>query len=200
MKIICVHNNYNQNCEEIDSGYSNEPIIFIKPDTALLKTKDFYIPEFSNEIYFELGLVVKISKLGKYILQENTSKHYEKIGIGLDFTAADLYRKLKTNGMPWEKAKSFDGSAIISDFFSIDNFNCKTNFHIQKNNNIIQNRNIQYEISIIDELISYISKYFTLRVGDLVFIKISSDAVKVVENDLLEIYLNEEKILTIKIY
>jgi len=197
MKIICVHTNYNQNYE--DSKYSNEPILFIKPDTTLLKTKDFYIPEFSNEIYFELGLVIKISKLGKYILQENTSKHYEKIGIGLDFTAADLYRKLKTNSMPWEKAKSFDGSTIISDFFPINNFNYKTNFHIQKNNNIIQNENIQDKISIIDKLIPYISKYFTLRVGDLVFIKISSDAINIVENDLLKIYLNEEKIITIKI-
>jgi len=200
MKIICVQNNYNQNSKEFSHYYLNDPILFIKPDTSILKSKDFYIPEFSNEIHCELGIIIKISKLGKYILQENSIKHYEKIGIGLNFTAIDLYKKLKKSGLPWEKSKSFDGSSIISDFFPIKNFNDRANFHIQKNNNTLQNINIQEKILIIDELISYISKYFTLRIGDLIFIKTSSDSIKIIENDLLDIYLDNEKILTTKIY
>jgi len=204
MKIICIHNRYTLQSKEsnkkLNSETINEPILFIKPDTSILKTKDFYIPEFSNEVYCEIGLTIKISKRGKYILPENAIKHYEKIGFGLDFTAMDLHDYLVKNGLPWEKSKSFDGSAIISDLFPIENFNDKINICIQKNKNIIQNINISDFFIEIDDLISYTSKYFTLRVGDLVFIKISSDTIKINENDIIEAYFDDKKILITKVF
>ena len=133
MKIICVGRNYTEHAKELKNEIPTEPVLFIKPDTSVLKGSDFYIPEFSNDIHYELELVIKISKGGKYIQEENAAKHYEQIGLGIDFTARDLQSKLKEKGLPWEKAKGFDGSAVVSDFFPVENFNAEEiHFELKK--------------------------------------------------------------------
>ena len=123
MKIICIGRNYAEHAQELGNEVPQEPVIFLKPDTAVLKGNDFYIPEFSQEIHYELELILKISKGGKYIQQENAHQHFNEIGLGIDFTARDLQQSLKSKGLPWELSKSFDGSAVLSSFFPKTDFN-----------------------------------------------------------------------------
>jgi len=200
MKIICVYDDYISLCEKINNETQIDPIIFIKPDTALSRNKDFYIPEFSNKIHCELGLVVKISKLGKYILEENSKNYYENIALGFDFTATDLHDNLKEKGLPWEKSKSFDNSVIISDFFPLKNINNEINFCAYKNISVFYEITLKNVFNVIDKLLSYISKYFTLRIGDLVFVKLPLEGVNISENDLLEADFNNNKVLNIKVF
>lgn len=201
MKIICVGRNYVAHAHELKNEVPTEPVLFMKPDTAILKGNDFYIPEFSNDIHYEAELVIKISKGGKYIPVENASKHYDQIGLGIDFTARDLQSQLKEKGLPWEKAKAFDGSAVISDFFPIANFNKdEIHFSLQKNKVQVQDGNSQNMIFSIDKLISYISEYFTLRVGDLIFTGTPAGVGPIAENDTLDGYLENEKVFSVKVY
>ncbi|HFK5568785.1 fumarylacetoacetate hydrolase family protein [Elizabethkingia meningoseptica] len=201
MKIICVGRNYTEHAKELKNEIPTEPVLFIKPDTAVLKGSDFYIPEFSNDIHYELELVIKISKGGKYIQEENAEKHYEQIGLGIDFTARDLQTRLKEKGLPWEKAKGFDGSAVVSDFFPVDNFNSEEiHFELKKNNQVVQEGNSKDMIFGINALIAHISQYFTLRVGDLIFTGTPAGVSKVEENDLLDAYLEKQKVFSVKVH
>ncbi|MCT3757800.1 fumarylacetoacetate hydrolase family protein [Elizabethkingia anophelis] len=201
MKIICVGRNYTEHAKELKNEIPTEPVLFIKPDTSVLKGSDFYIPEFSNDIHYELELVIKISKGGKYIQEENAAKHYEQIGLGIDFTARDLQSKLKEKGLPWEKAKCFDGSAVVSDFFSVENFNAEEiHFELKKNNQTVQEGNSKDMIFDINKLIANISQYFTLRVGDLIFTGTPAGVGKVEENDILDAYLENEKLFSVKVH
>ncbi|AQX03933.1 fumarylacetoacetate hydrolase family protein [Elizabethkingia meningoseptica] len=201
MKIICVGRNYTEHAKELKNEIPTEPVLFIKPDTAVLKGSDFYIPEFSNDIHYELELVIKISKGGKYIQEENAEKHYEQIGLGIDFTARDLQTRLKEKGLPWEKAKGFDGSAVVSDFFPVDNFNSEEiHFELKKNNQVVQEGNSKDMIFGINALIAHISQYFTLRVGDLIFTGTPAGVGKVEENDLLDAYLEKQKVFSVKVH
>ncbi|WP_407482782.1 fumarylacetoacetate hydrolase family protein [Elizabethkingia meningoseptica] len=201
MKIICVGRNYTEHAKELKNEIPTEPVLFIKPDTAVLKGSDFYIPEFSNDIHYELELVIKISKGGKYIQEENAEKHYEQIGLGIDFTARDLQTRLKEKGLPWEKAKGFDGSAVVSDFFSVENFNSEEiHFELKKNNQVVQTGNSKDMIFGINALIANISQYFTLRVGDLIFTGTPAGVGKVEENDVLDAYLENEKVFSVKVH
>ncbi|AJW63604.1 Fumarylpyruvate hydrolase [Elizabethkingia miricola] len=201
MKIICVGRNYTEHAKELKNEIPTEPVLFIKPDTSVLKGSDFYIPEFSNDIHYELELVIKISKGGKYIQEENAAKHYEQIGLGIDFTARDLQSKLKEKGLPWEKAKGFDGSAILSDFFPVENFNTEEiHFELKKNNQTVQEGNSKDMIFDINKLIANISQYFTLRVGDLIFTGTPAGVGKVEENDILDAYLENEKLFSVKVH
>lgn len=201
MKIICVGRNYTEHAKELKNEIPTEPVLFIKPDTSVLKGSDFYIPEFSNDIHYELELVIKISKGGKYIQEENAAKHYEQIGLGIDFTARDLQSKLKEKGLPWEKAKGFDGSAVLSDFFPIENFNTEEiHFELKKNNQTVQEGNSKDMIFDINKLIANISQYFTLRVGDLIFTGTPAGVGKVEENDILDAYLENEKLFSVKVH
>ncbi|HFK5584619.1 TPA: fumarylacetoacetate hydrolase family protein [Elizabethkingia anophelis] len=201
MKIICVGRNYTEHAKELKNEIPTEPVLFIKPDTSVLKGSDFYIPEFSNDIHYELELVIKISKGGKYIQEENAAKHYEQIGLGIDFTARDLQSKLKEKGLPWEKAKGFDGSAVVSDFFSVENFNAEDiHFELKKNNQTVQEGNSKDMIFDINKLIANISQYFTLRVGDLIFTGTPAGVGKVEENDILDAYLENEKLFSVKVH
>lgn len=201
MKIICVGRNYTEHAKELKNEIPTEPVLFIKPDTSVLKGSDFYIPEFSNDIHYELELVIKISKGGKYIQEENAAKHYEQIGLGIDFTARDLQSKLKEKGLPWEKAKGFDGSAVVSDFFSVENFNAEEiHFELKKNNQTVQEGNSKDMIFHINKLIANISQYFTLRVGDLIFTGTPAGVGKVEENDILDAYLENEKLFSVKVH
>ncbi|WP_336665291.1 fumarylacetoacetate hydrolase family protein [Elizabethkingia meningoseptica] len=201
MKIICVGRNYTEHAKELKNEIPTEPVLFIKPDTAVLKGSDFYIPEFSNDIHYELELVIKISKGGKYIQEENAEKHYEQIGLGIDFTARDLQTRLKEKGLPWEKAKGFDGSAVVSDFFPVQNFNSEEiHFELKKNNQVVQEGNSKDMIFGINALIANISQYFTLRVGDLIFTGTPAGVGKVEENDLLDAYLEKQKVFSVKVH
>lgn len=200
MKIICIGRNYSEHAKELGNAIPDQPVIFMKPDTAVLKGNDFYIPEFSNDVHYELEVVVKISKGGKYIQKESANKHYEEIGLGIDFTARDLQSDLKSKGLPWELAKGFDGSAVVSNFFKKENYNLESlNFSLRKNKEKVQNGNSKDMIFSIDDIIAFVSQYFTLRVGDLIFTGTPEGVGKVSENDVLEAYLEDEKILDIRI-
>ncbi len=201
MKIICVGRNYGEHAKELGNEIPEDPVIFMKPDTALLKKgSDFYIPEFSDDIHYELEVVLKISKGGKYIQKENASKHYDEIGLGIDFTARDLQSKLKGKGLPWELAKGFDGSAVVSDFVSKDNYDLENlNFSLIKNSEKVQDGNTCEMIFSPEDIIAFASQYFTLRVGDLIFTGTPKGVGKVSENDLLEAYLEDQKLFSLKI-
>ena len=172
MKIICIGRNYAKHIEELDNERPDEPVIFLKPDSAILpKNHPFYIPTFSDDIHYEVELLVKINRLGKHIAPKFVHKYYDEIGLGIDFTARDLQAKLKAKGLPWEKAKGFDGSAVISEFVTKDQFSDLNNisFSLEKNNEIVQNGNTKSMLWKIDDLIVYISQFMTLKIGDIIF-------------------------------
>jgi len=201
MKIICVGRNYGEHAKELGNEIPEDPVIFMKPDTAILKKgSDFYIPEFSDDIHYELEVVLKISKGGKYIQKKNAGNHFNEIGLGIDFTARDLQSNLKSKGLPWELAKGFDGSAVVSDFVSKENYDLKNlNFSLTKNNEKAQDGNTSEMIFSPDDIIAFASQYFTLRVGDLIFTGTPKGVGKVSENDILEAYLENEKLFSLKI-
>lgn len=201
MKIICIGRNYAEHAQELGNEIPENPVIFMKPDTAVLKKEsDFYIPEFSNDVHYELEVVLKISKGGKYILEENAHKHYEEIALGIDFTARDLQSHLKGKGLPWELAKGFDGSAVLSEFYPKNKFNLtELQFSLLKNKEEVQKGNTNLMLFSPDKIIAFVSQYFTLRVGDLIFTGTPKGVGKVEENDFLEAYLEEEKVLDLRI-
>ncbi len=200
MKIICIGRNYAEHAKELGNEIPESPVIFMKPDTAVLKGSDFYIPEFSDDVHYELEVVLKISKGGKYILEKNADKHYEEIGLGIDFTARDLQSKLKEKGLPWELAKGFDGSAVLSDFFSKEDFNLENlNFSLLKNKEKVQDGNTSMMIFSAEKIIAFVSQYFTLKVGDLIFTGTPKGVGKIEENDVLEAFLEDQKVLELRI-
>ncbi|MDD4191642.1 MAG: fumarylacetoacetate hydrolase family protein [Mangrovibacterium sp.] len=173
MKIICVGRNYGAHIRELNSEVPEEPVIFMKPDSALLRNNDpFYIPDFSNDLHYECELVIRIKRLGSHIEPRFANRYYDEIGLGIDFTARDLQNKLKDKGLPWEKCKAFDRSAVIS-----ANFVSKTNlpdvhsikFELRKNGVTVQQGDSARMLFPVDELISHVSRYFTLKIGDLLF-------------------------------
>ncbi len=201
MKIICIGRNYSEHAKELGNEVPENPVIFIKPDTSVLKKgADFYLPEFSNDIHYELEVVLKISKGGKYIQEKNAHKHFDEIGLGIDFTARDLQNQLKAKGLPWELAKGFDGSAVLSDFYPKSEFNLShLHFTLNKNGKMVQNGNTQDMIFSPEKIISFVSAYFTLRVGDLIFTGTPKGVGKVEENDCLEAFLEDHKLLSLRI-
>lgn len=201
MKIICIGRNYAAHAQELGNEVPDNPVIFMKPDTAVLKKgSDFYIPEFSEDIHYELEVVLKISKGGKYIQEEKASNYYEEIGLGIDFTARDLQSKLKGKGLPWELAKGFDGSAVVSEFYKKEDFDIKNlNFSLLKNNQKVQEGNTSMMIFSPEQIIAFVSQYFTLKAGDLVFTGTPEGVGKVAENDILQGFLEDQKILDVRI-
>ena len=201
MKIICIGRNYAEHAKELGNEIPEKPVIFMKPDTAVLKKgSDFYIPEFSDDIHYELEVVLKISKGGKYIQEENADKYYDEICLGIDFTARDLQSELKAKGLPWELSKGFDGSAVISDFYKKVDFDMKNiNFSLMKNKEEVQNGNTSLMIFSPEKIIAFVSQYFTLRVGDLIFTGTPKGVGKVSENDILEAFLEDQKVFDLQI-
>ncbi|MGG7661145.1 fumarylacetoacetate hydrolase family protein [Dyadobacter sp. BHUBP1] len=172
MKIICVGRNYAEHIAELNNQTPDSPVIFLKPETAQLRTgEDFYYPEFSKDVHYEVELVVKINRAGKNIEEKFAHKYYNEIGIGVDFTARDLQSELKAKGLPWELAKAFNGSAPVSDFVPVSDFADvqDINFSLDVNGEMRQNGNSSMMIYRINYLISFVSKYFMLKTGDLIF-------------------------------
>jgi 2-keto-4-pentenoate hydratase/2-oxohepta-3-ene-1,7-dioic acid hydratase in catechol pathway len=202
MKIICIGRNYVDHIEELQNERPSEPVVFMKPDSAvLLKQHPFVIPEFSNDIQHEIELIVRINKVGKYIDTKFAHKYYDEISVGIDFTARDLQNELKAKGLPWEKAKSFDGSAVIGDFLQKMQFNSLENitFELTNNNKTVQKGNASHMLWKIDELISYVSQYFTLKIGDIIFTGTPEGVAAIKSEDLLEGFLEGHKLFSIKI-
>lgn len=202
MKIICIGRNYAKHIEELQNEKPDEPVIFIKPDTAIvLKKFPFVIPEFSNDVHHEVEIIVKICKVGKHIAPKFAHKYYEEIGLGIDFTARDLQSKLKEKGLPWEKAKAFDGSAVVSEFIPKSEFSSLNdiNFELTNNGNVVQKGNTQFMLWKIDELISYASQYFTLKTGDILFTGTPEGVAKVSANDVLEGFIEGKKMFRIQV-
>mgnify|MGYP001260016055 FL=1 len=202
MKIICVGRNYPEHIKELGNPRAESPVLFIKPDTASIqKNHPFLIPDFSQLIHHEVEVMVKIDRIGKHIQTKFASKYYKKIGLGIDFTARDLQQILKKGGLPWEKAKAFDGSAVIGDWFDKSIFEDinQLDFQLKKNGVIVQSGNTAQMIWKIDELIAEISKFFTLKIGDIIFTGTPAGIGSIDENDLLEGYLMDKKAFSVKI-
>ncbi len=202
MKIICIGRNYTDHIKELSNERPEEPVVFIKPDSAVLpKEQDFYIPEFSNEIHYEVEVLVKIKKVGKHIDKMFANKYYDEIGLGIDFTARDLQSKLKEKGLPWEKAKGFDGAAVVGKWLNISNFEDLNNlsFSLYKNQEEVQKGNTSLMLWKIDELISYVSKFFMLKKGDIIFTGTPAGVGKIQANDYLSGVLEGQELFTVKI-
>ena len=203
MKIICIGRNYTDHIAELNNEKPTDPVVFLKPDTAiLLKKQPFFIPDFSSDVHYEVEVLVKINRIGKHIEKEFAHKYYDEIGLGIDFTARDLQKKLKEKGLPWEKAKSFDGAAVIGDTWinksEIEDIN-NLSFTLEKNAQVVQKGNTSLMLWKIDELIEYVSKYFTLKIGDVIFTGTPSGVGKVNPEDKLKGFIEDKQIFNIKI-
>ncbi len=202
MKIICIGRNYADHISELNNERPTEPVIFMKPDSAILPNKNpFVIPAFSNDIHHEVEILVKICRVGKHIDAKFAHKYYEEIGLGIDFTARDVQSKLKENGLPWEKAKAFDHSAVIGNFMSKKNYSSleNINFGLKSNQVTVQEGNTSLMLWKIDELIAYVSQYFTLKIGDIIFTGTPKGVAKVTEGDVLEGFIEGESMFKIQI-
>ena len=202
MKIICIGRNYADHIKELQNQSPSEPVIFLKPDTSiLLRNQPFFIPEFSNEVHHEVELLVRINRIGKHIDQKFAHKYYDEIGLGIDFTARDLQSELKEKGMPWEKAKAFDGAAVVGKFIKKDQFKDVNaiDFAMKRNGKTVQNGNSMQMIWKIDALIEYVSKYFTLKIGDIIFTGTPSGVGKVETEDVLTGFIGETEMFSIKV-
>lgn len=201
MKIICIGRNYAKHIEELANERPENPIIFLKPDSAILPNKNpFFIPPFSNDVHYEVEVLVKINKVGKHISEKFAHKYYDEIGLGIDFTARDIQAKCKEKGLPWEKAKGFDGSAVIGNFYAKEQFDLKKiKFQLVKNNVTVQDGNTNAMLWTIDELISYVSQYFTLKKGDIIFTGTPAGVGKVLENDVLTGVIEEKEAFKVRV-
>jgi 2-keto-4-pentenoate hydratase/2-oxohepta-3-ene-1,7-dioic acid hydratase in catechol pathway len=200
--LICIGRNYAKHIEELQNERPDEPVVFLKPDSAiLLKQHPFVIPEFSSDIHHEIELIVKISKVGKYIEPKFAHKYYEEISVGIDFTARDVQQTLKDKGLPWEKAKAFDGSAVIGSFISKKVFSSleSINFELTNNGKTVQKGNSSLMLWKIEELIAYVSQYFTLKIGDIIFTGTPEGVAAVQPNDILEGFIENNKVFRINI-
>ena len=202
MKIICIGRNYLEHAKELGNKTPKEPVFFMKPDTAISpKGHPFFIPDFSNNVQYEVELVIRINRLGKHIEEKFAHKYYEQIGLGIDFTARDIQQVVKEKGLPWEKAKGFDGSAVISRKY-IDKKELELvdlNFSLKKNGSVVQSGNTQQMLFKIDQIIAYISKFYTLKIGDLIYTGTPAGVGKVNPGDILEGFIEEQKMFEVKI-
>jgi 2-keto-4-pentenoate hydratase/2-oxohepta-3-ene-1,7-dioic acid hydratase in catechol pathway len=202
MKIICIGRNYVEHAKELGNDIPDEPVIFMKPKSALLiNTTPFYYPEFTNELHYECELVLRVCKNGKYI-QENQARHYyDAITVGIDFTARDVQDELKKKGLPWEKAKAFDNSAAVGKFIDIKPEHHKNNiaFTFKQNGETVQNGNSDDMIFDFNSIIYHISNYFSLNIGDLIFTGTPAGVGECMVGDVLEAYLGTDKLLSMMV-
>lgn len=202
MKIFCVGRNYAEHAKELGNEISDEPIIFIKPKSSLLQSHTpFYYPEFTNELNYECELVLRISKNGKYIQEKHAPNYYNGISVGIDFTARDIQNKLKEKALPWEKAKAFDNSAAVGKFIDITPQLNKKNiaFSFKLNNELVQSANSGEMIFGFDTLVSHISNYFSINIGDLIFTGTPPGVGECVVGDALEAFIDDQSLLKLDI-
>ncbi len=196
MKIFAIGQNYSEHNKELNSNNPTEPVVFMKPDSALLKNnKPFFIPDFTNELHYETELIIKFNRLGKNIEPKFAHRYYSEIGLGVDFTARDIQRKLKAEGKPWEISKAFDNSAVIGNFLQVSDFEDIQNihFHLEINGTTVQKGNSQDMIFPINELIAYVSRFFTIKIGDILFTGTPVGVGKVAIGDKLRGYISDQK-------
>jgi 2-keto-4-pentenoate hydratase/2-oxohepta-3-ene-1,7-dioic acid hydratase in catechol pathway len=202
MKLICIGRNYTDHIKELENEKPTDPVVFLKPDTSiLLKKQPFFIPDFSEDIHHEVEILVKINKVGKHIAKKFAHKYYDEISLGIDFTARDLQSKLKEKGLPWEKAKAFDGAAVIGEWLPKEHFKDlnKMNFSLQKNQTVVQEGNTSLMLYKIDEIIEYVSKYFTLKIGDIIFTGTPAGVGRVIANDKLTGFIEDKQLFSITV-
>ena len=202
MKIIAIGRNYAAHIAELNNERPAQPVIFIKPDTAILRNNDpFYYPDFSNNIHFEAELVLKIGREGKFVEKKFAHKYFQEVGIGIDFTARDLQQRCKEKGLPWEIAKGFNGSAPISKFVPKTQFEdlSNVNFSLRQNGEIKQEGNTSLMLWDMGDIIEYVSQFFTLKKGDLIFTGTPAGVGPIAIGDKLEAYIEEEKMLEVEI-
>ena len=202
MKLICIGRNYTDHIKELENEKPTDPVVFLKPDTSiLLKKQPFFIPDFSDDVHHEVEILIKINRVGKHISKKFAHKYYDDIGLGIDFTARDLQAQLKAKGLPWEKAKAFDGAAVIgewlpkTDFEDLNNLN----FSLKKNDELVQNGNTSLMLWKIDEIIEYVSKYFTLKIGDIIFTGTPAGVGRVIANDKLKGFIEDKQLFSITV-
>ncbi len=202
MKIICIGRNYVNHAKELGNAIPSEPVFFLKPDTAISpKGHPFFIPDFTNNVHYEVELVIKINRLGKHIEEQFAHKYYSEIGLGIDFTARDIQEEVKAKGLPWEKAKGFDGSAVISRTFinkeelDINNIG----FSLIKNGDSVQEGNSKDMLFNFDKIIAYISQFYTLKIGDLIYTGTPAGVGQVANGDVLEGFISTQKMFVVKV-
>ena len=202
MKIICIGRNYVDHVKELNSNLPTEPVFFLKPDTCIInRNQPFFYPEFSNEIHYETELVVRINKVGKYIQEKFANTYYDELTVGIDFTARDIQRQCQQKGLPWEISKGFDSAAPIGKFIKKDCFDNIQNINLKLNinNQTIQQGNTKDMIFSVDTIISYVSKFITLKMGDIIFTGTPSGVGPVKIGDRLEAFLNDQSLLKVDI-
>ena len=202
MKIICIGKNYLKHLQELNSRKEDDPVIFLKPETSIIQKKQpFFIPEFSNEIHYEVEIILKFNRLGKHIEPKFSAKYYDKISLGIDFTARDLQRSLKDRGLPWDVSKGFDSSALIGEWIDVNEFKDinNINFRLVKNGEIVQKSSSANMIWKIDTLISSVSKFFTIKIGDILFTGTPEGVGEVNKDDVFEGFIENKKVFSIKI-
>ncbi len=201
MKIICIGRNYADHAKELNNQVPAEPVVFLKPDSAILpKGNAFFIPDFSQNLQHELEIVIRIDRLGKHIEEKFAHRYYQEFTLGLDFTARDLQSKLKEKGLPWEKAKAFDGSAFIGPWLNKEEYDLNNlNFSLLKNGETVQKGNSKDMLFSVDRIIAEVSKYFTLKIGDLIFTGTPAGVGAVQTNDLLDLHLEGKSIAQLRV-
>jgi len=201
MKIICVGRNYGKHALELGNAIPKEPVLFMKPDSALMRQRDkFYIPDFSSDVHYEAEVVFRIERIGKRIQNKFAPKYFSQISLGIDFTARDVQSELKSKGLPWEKAKAFDQSAVVGTWLDKTQFDLSDlNFELKKNGHTVQKGNTSDMLFPIDDLIEHISGYFTLKIGDLIFSGTPEGVGKVESRDHLEGFISGQKVLDIQV-
>ncbi len=202
MKIICIGRNYIDHAKELNSAVPTEPVFFLKPDTCLVtRNQPFFYPEFSKEIHYETELVVKINKVGKHIQQQFAHTYYDELSVGIDFTARDLQRNCQQKGLPWEIAKGFDNAAPVGKFVKKDVFSNVQNIELKLliNGQVVQQGNTKDMIFTVDTIISYVSQFITLKIGDLIFTGTPAGVGPVKIGDKLEAFLNEQSLLKVDV-
>ena len=200
MKIICVGRNYAEHVKELNNSIPDSPVIFLKPDTCLLpRNHPFVYPDFSSEIHYECELVVKINRLGKNIEERFAHRYYQEVSLGIDLTARDIQKDCKEKSLPWEKAKAFDYSATVGKFIPVKDIK-NTAFTLRKNGEIVQVGNSNMMLYSVDKLIAYVSQFFTLKIGDMIFTGTPAGVGPIAIGDNFEAYLEGEKLLDFKVF
>ncbi|MCW3074444.1 MAG: 2-hydroxyhepta-2,4-diene,7-dioate isomerase [Flaviaesturariibacter sp.] len=202
MKMFCVGRNYAEHAKELGNAVPDEPVIFMKPKSALLQPQvPFYYPEFTNELHYECELVFRISKNGKYIPENYAHKYYDAVTVGIDFTARDIQTKLKEKGLPWERAKAWDNSAVVGKWIPITGIKNRKDisFNFQKNAKVVQQGNSSQMIHSIDKVICFISNFFSVNIGDLIFTGTPAGVGETVTGDVLEGFLGDESLFKLDV-